>query len=216
MRQQSTHTAITRLPASTGKKRIFAFDLDGTVTSVELLPRIARHAGLEKELSELTGRTLRGELAFEESFRKRFAMLRHIPLSLVHESLRSVPLDPHIAAFIQARPGECAIVTGNLDLWVMPILDRLGCRHLASRGAVTANGLALLSVLDKGAAAASLRREAPTLVAIGESMNDVPLFRAASLGIAFAGVHEPVREICRLARFRVPDGKTLCRVLEGL
>ena len=198
------------------KKRAFAFDLDGTVTAVELLPLLARHAGLEGEIAELTRRTLSGEIDFERSFRMRFSMLRHIPLHRIHESMATAPLDPHIAAFITSRPDECVIVTGNLDLWIMPLLERLGCRYFASHGTLREDGPYLRSVLDKGAAARALRTEYRDVIAIGESMNDVPLFKSATVGVAFAGIHAPVPEIRRLARYHAPDGAALCGLLTRL
>lgn len=219
MQQQAIRTSQAHLRSPLGQspqKRIFAFDLDGTITASEMLPVIARHAGCERELAELTRRTLNGAIGFEESFRTRFAMLRHIALPLVHKTVAQIPLDPHIAQFIAARRSECVIVTGNLDLWIMPILKRLGCRYFASRGAVIKDEAVLLSVLDKGAAARQLRREKFEIVAIGESTNDVPLFREASMGIAFAGVHPPVPEIRKRARFCVRDGASLCRLLKTL
>jgi phosphoserine phosphatase len=80
--------------ANACSERIFAFDLDGTITARELLPRIARLAGLETALRALTRRTLRGDIPFELSFRRRFDMLRHIPLTQVHAVVDAIPLDP--------------------------------------------------------------------------------------------------------------------------
>lgn len=217
MQQEATYSRdALRLPLPPRSGRVFAFDLDGTITSLELLPLIARLAGLEAELAQLTRLTLSGEINFEESFRKRFDMLRHIPLELVRESVAAAPLDPHICAFIQSRPEQCVIVTGNLDLWVMPLLIRLGCRYFASRGAAGPDGLSLLSVLDKAEAARRLLAEGREIIAIGESVNDAPLFRSAAVGIAFAGVHAPVPAIRRLARCCVADGASLCRLLENM
>lgn len=215
MQQAAVQTHIkTRLPYPHQGKRVFAFDLDGTITKLELLPIIARHSGVEAELRELTRRTLIGEIGFEASFRRRFAMLRQIPLPEVHDRVASVPLEPHIVSFIKSRREECVIVTGNLDLWVMPLLERLGCRYFASRGVLGEKGLSLLSVLDKGAAARCLLRERCRLIAIGESTNDLPLFRVASVGIAYAGVHSPVPAISQLATFEAKNGEDLCRLLD--
>jgi HAD superfamily phosphoserine phosphatase-like hydrolase len=194
---------------------VFAFDLDGTITACELLPRIARLAKLEKPLEELTRQTLRGDIPFASSFRRRFAMLRHIPLSRVQALVAATPLDPHIEAFIQSRRSECVVVTGNLDLWTLPLLRRLGCRWFSSRGAVLAGELTLLSVLDKGEAAKTLLAEGKRIVAVGESVNDAPLFRASALAIAFGGVHEPAPLIRRLAHRYAGDGESLCAMLRG-
>jgi HAD superfamily phosphoserine phosphatase-like hydrolase len=193
---------------------VFAFDLDGTVTTCEILPRIARLAGIESRMALLTRLTLSGHLSFAASFRHRFAMLRHLPLALVHRELEGVPFDPDIEAFIKSRPKDCVLVTGNLDLWIGPLVSRLGCRCFASRGMITSRGLKLLSVLDKGRVAALLKREGRRLIAVGESVSDVPLLSAAAVGIAFSGVHRPVREVLLVARHEAHDGPSLCALLK--
>lgn len=209
MQQKAAHSPFPTDPP------LFAFDLDGTVTTREILPCLAEHLGLAEEMADLTHRTLRGEIDFAQSFRSRFEMLRSIPLDLARQSIASIPLDPHIEAFINARPEDCAIVTGNLDLWILPLRKRLACRWFTSRGAFADGELKLLSVLDKGRAMEVLAREGRPIVAVGESMNDVPMFIKASVGIAYAGVHDPAPALKKLAHRTADDGATLCRLLEA-
>lgn len=209
MPQNAAHAPFLTVPP------LFAFDLDGTVTTREILPSLAEHLGLAKEMADLTHRTLRGEIDFAQSFRRRFEMLRSIPLDLARQSVAAIPLDPHIEAFINARPEDCAIVTGNLDLWVLPLRKRLACRWFTSRGGFVNGELRLLSVLDKGQAMEELAREGRPIVAVGESMNDVPMFIKASMGIAYAGVHDPAPALKKLAHRTAGDGASLCLLLEA-
>lgn len=195
---------------------IFALDLDGTVTACEMLPRIARLAGIEARMAALTRLTLSGHISFTASFKRRFAMLRHIPLALVHRVVAEIPLDPDIEAFIKRRPADCVLVTGNLDLWISPLVRRLGCRCFASRGMISRGGLKLLSVLDKGRVVALLKREGYRIIAVGESVSDVPMLSAAAVGIAYCGVHQPVPAVLRVARHQAADGASLCALLEEI
>lgn len=205
-----------REPAASAARPLFAFDLDGTVTKEELLPRIAALAGKERETAELTRQTLAGDIPFADSLRLRVAMLADIPVEAVRACVASVPLDPAISAFISARRDDCVIVTGNLDLWVAPLIERLGCRFFASRGVVRRGRVRVLSILDKAEAAKRLRREGRFLVAVGESVSDEPLFRRAHCGIAYGGVHEPVPGLLALAGHVVRDGGQLCSLLTSL
>ena len=78
--------------------------------------------------------TIDGFLPFDKSFKLRVRLLRDANLEWIHTALRQqVELDPHIQAFISARPRQCFVVTGNLDLWVEPVLERLGVRSFTSR-----------------------------------------------------------------------------------
>ncbi len=195
---------------------IFAFDLDGTVTTREILPVLAQELGLAQEMALLTRLTLDGTLDFTSSFRLRFAILRSIPVARVREIVAEIPLDPYIVDFIRARQEHCAILTGNLDCWIAPLLDKFGCRAYLSTSCVNDGLLSLNSILDKGEAVADLARLGRRVVAIGESANDLPMFKAADVRVAFAGVHEPVPEVLRLADYVARDGRELCALLEGL
>lgn len=205
----------------TRQKTIFAFDLDGTVTDSEILPRIARELGIHKEISRLTHLTLEGAIDFEESFARRFTMLKNIPPSRVREIVSETPLNPHISAFIHKNLAHCAVITGNLDIWVEPIAARLGCRFFSSSSGKAGESLILKKILRKDEAVKKLAREKEDghdvkIVAIGESVNDIPMFRAADIGVAYAGVHQPVQAVLEMAQHLVHDGESLCALLETL
>src|ERR1700759_3816586 len=100
----------------------YAFDFDGTVSREELLPRLAREVGIADEMATLTKATMAGLLDFRQSFKLRCRLLDSIPVSKVQDILRSVPLDPDIAAFIRERRNRCVVITGNLDCWVGPLV----------------------------------------------------------------------------------------------
>lgn len=193
---------------------IFAFDLDGTITTREILPVLAQELDLAREMALLTRLTLDGTLDFADSFSLRFAVLRSIPVKRVQEIVAEIPLDPHIAEFIQERKDDCAILSGNLDCWVAPLVNRLGCRAYLSTSCLEDGLLRLDNILDKGDAVRELKRSGRKVAAIGESANDLPMFELADVAVAFAGVHEPLPEILRLADYVAANGRELCGLLE--
>lgn len=195
----------------------FCFDLDGTVTTQEILPQIAAAAGLSDEIQVLTEATLKGVLAFEKSLRLRCRLLADIPLSEVHRIVAGIPLDSDIRAFIAENRSRCFIVTGNLDLWVKPLLDRLGCRAYTSEASYSNGRLGPLNrILYKGDAIADVRRSFDRVIAIGESINDIAMLEAADVGVAYAGVHQPVAEVLDTCLYVANNGKGLCRLLNML
>lgn len=195
----------------------FLFDLDGTITREELLPRIAREAGLEEEMETLTRLTIEGFIDFESSFKLRFHLLRHVGVAHVQRSIAGATLDPHIEKFIHAKRECCAVVSGNLDIWIAPILERLGCTAYTSVSRCVKEGeLELVSILDKGKVARKMSVPGRNIVAVGESTNDISLFEEAHTRVAFGGVHEPVDALKRISDFIVYDGATLCRLLNTL
>jgi HAD superfamily phosphoserine phosphatase-like hydrolase len=196
--------------------RVYAFDLDGTVTRAEILPRIASALDLADEMELLTRLTLDGTLPFAASFRLRFHILRGIPLPRIQKTVAAIPLDPHIEDFIRTNRERCVLVTGNLDVWIEPLARRLDCRVFCSRSSRKGGRLRLAHILDKGEAVRALQAEGRKVVAIGESVNDIPMFEAADHAIAYGGLHRPVPDLLRLADHAVYDGAALCALLRDL
>jgi HAD superfamily phosphoserine phosphatase-like hydrolase len=193
------------------------FDLDGTVTKQELLPLIASALNLEKEMKLLTKLTLDGTIPFEDSFRLRVAILKTAPLKTIQEIVSEVKIDPNIETFIFSNKDKCYLATGNLDVWISPLIDKLGCKAFTSIGIVKDGKLiGVSSVLRKNIPVLSLRNTYDRIVAIGESANDMPLFDAADIRVAFGGVHPPTVQIVEMADYVVFNGDSLCRLLSTL
>ena len=195
----------------------FAFDLDGTVTKVETLPLLAAELDLADEMKILTDLTLSGQIPFEKSFRLRYLVLRNIPLKRIQEIMDGVELDEEIAAFIRENKEDCAVVTGNLDCWIEPIIAKLGCKHFSSTSELDEKKLPVLTkILDKGVAIRELKKSSDKVIAIGESFNDVPMFEEANISIAYGGVHKPVSAAISVSDNVVFDGGALCKLLKML
>ncbi len=195
----------------------FAFDLDGTITKVETLPLLAKELGLADEMQLLTDLTLNGRISFEKSFRLRYFILRNIPLKKIQEIMSGVELDEAITEFIRGHKENCAIVTGNLDCWIAPIIAKLDCKSFSSSSELDEKNIPVLKeILDKGAAIRELKKISGKVVAIGESFNDVPMFEAADISVAYGGVHEPVSAAIALSDYFVSDGNALCKLLKTL
>ena len=194
----------------------FAFDLDGTITKVETLPILARELNLAAQISELTKRTLEGKISFEKSFRLRYSILKKIPPKKIAAVMSDIELDENIFYFIRENKSQCAVVTGNLDCWIKPIAEKLGCEIFSSKSRIV-NGLPILTeILKKDYAVRKLKESCAKVIAIGESFNDVPMFRAADVSIAYGGVHKPVDAAVFVADYYVDDSADLCRLLKKL
>ena len=194
----------------------FAFDLDGTVTKVETLPVLARELGLAAQISELTELTLSGKIDFEKSFRLRYSILKNIPPQKIAAVMSNVELDENIFNFIRENKSDCAVVTGNLDCWIEPVAKKLGCEIFSSKSKIV-NGVPVLTkILKKDSAIRQLKKNCHKVIAIGESFNDVPMFEAADISIAYGGVHKPVDAAVFVADYFVDDSAELCKLLKNL
>ena len=200
------------------KDTAYCFDLDGTVTRLEVLPVIAAELGLSEEIGFLTQMTIRGQIPFEMSFRLRCRLLAVIEVDTVARIVEQVPLEGSIANFIRDHRDQCYVVTGNLDVWVSRLASSLGCGMYSSKAEVRPNGRlgALQSVLRKSTAVRDLRNQYERVVCVGEGFNDLPMFEEADIGVAYGGVHPPAREVVENSHYVIGEGESLCRLLNTL
>lgn len=195
----------------------YCFDLDGTVTKEEIFPLLSKEIGLFEEISALTEATTQGVIPFRKSFLLRCKLLGDIPLSKVRDIIANIPLHDEIAAFIRGRKDDCYVVTGNLDVWVSPLVEKLGCRFFSSRAETDGDRLVRVAdVLNKAEAVESLKKGHSKIVAVGDGMGDVPMFEAADVRIAFGGVHKPIQTLIQYSDFITFHEGSLCRLLNTL
>lgn len=195
----------------------FCFDLDGTLTKMEILPCIASELGISQEIATLTRITMEGLITFEESLRLRVAILGRVPIDRVHSVIGDIPLDNEISDFIRNRPRNCFVVTGNLNVWTEQVVNGLGCRGFFSSAMIVGEQILLESILDKGDAVADVRALGYSrVIAVGDGSNDVPMLQRADVAIAYGGVHTPTSVAIAASDYIVHDGKTLCNLLNSL
>lgn len=196
----------------------YCFDLDGTITQTELLPLIAAEIGLERGMAALTQAAIDGQTAFEPSFRHRCQLLSAIPRDTIRRIISDAPLDPHILGFIHENRQDCFILTGNLDIWIAPIIEQIGCRTYASEAVYSNGTLELRTLLNKAQTMRHIQKVFGyrRMIAIGDGANDAAMLSSATVAIAFGGVHPPAASAIRAADHVVTDGKALCELLRSV
>lgn len=197
-------------------KYSFFFDLDGTVTAQEILPQIAKAVGLYERINALTELTISGKISFVEGFTTRVEILKNVKVSDVKKVVENIKLNEGIVNFIQENKDRCFIITGNLDIWVNSLCDRIGCRYFTSKALLSEDcdyvkGVSY--VLDKAHIANSF---AAPFVAIGDGDNDAELIRCANIGIAYGGVHMPAKSLMDCASHVIFEENKLCQFLKQL
>lgn len=73
-------------------RRLFAFDMDSTLIQGEVIDELAKMAGVADKVVAITESAMRGEIEFQESFRRRVALLRGLPEQRVYDLLGTIPL----------------------------------------------------------------------------------------------------------------------------
>lgn len=167
---------------------IFLFDLDSTISKKEILPTISSKVGKQKEMRNLTEATMRGEIPFKSSFLNRVELLKEIDVSEVSSMVSSIPLNEEIADFIRQNKDRCFVLTGNLDVWINGLMDKMGLKNhvYCSKANVKNNRITqVISVIDKEM---MVKQFVQPLVVIGDGDNDSGMARHADIAIGFGGV----------------------------
>jgi HAD superfamily phosphoserine phosphatase-like hydrolase len=198
-------------------KKIYCFDLDGTITSQELLPLMAAELDLYEEISALTRATINGLIPFEQSFKLRCKLLSDVPTKKVQEVADKVKLNESIAQFVRENKDNCYVITGNIYEWIQPIVNKLGCKIFCSEGKFKDGKLSgLEKIIDKGEVIKGLRENGKSIISIGDGMGDVLMFQESDLSIAYGGVHEPIETLMKVSNYLVYNEDSLCRLLNTL
>lgn len=176
---------------------IFLFDLDSTITKKEILPEVSKQINKDAEMRRLTEATMRGEIPFKTSFLKRVEILSQVAVSDVRNIVSQIPLNKNIADFIRENKERCYIVTGNLDIWIDGLMDRIGMsNHLYCSKADSENDkiTKVISVLDKEL---TVQQFVQPMVVIGDGDNDSGMAGLADIAIGFGGVREIAPSLLR-------------------
>lgn len=195
---------------------IFLFDLDSTITKQEILPTIARERGIYREMCKMTESTMCGEIPFKQSFLQRVNLLRDVPVSEISNIVREIELNEKIVDFIKMNRDRCYIVTGNLDIWISGLMQRIGMESnvFCSKALVNEDYLQdVFSVIDKNAI---VKQMILPFVAVGDGNNDAEMIDAAEIGIGFGGVREIAPSVLACSTHVVYSEEKLVDFLERL
>ena len=184
-------------------------DVDGTLILEEVIDLLGREAGREEEISQITSRTMRGELDFESSLRKRVSLLEGLPISVFDKVFNSIHLSPNAQEFISILQKN-GILVGLLSGGFTPIVERLakslGIAYFSANqlevkvGFLTGKLVGqIISPQVKKETLEQWRKELKLpqerTVAIGDGANDLLMLKSAGLGIAFCAKKVVKKEI---------------------
>ena len=195
----------------------FLFDLDGTVTSQETLPVISEYFGCTEQISELTVRTVAGNVPFIESFIRRVNILGQYSVKEISNLLTNVSLYSEIAKFIKNHVEDCIIVTGNLTCWCEGLFRKIGCQCYGSIAELTGDKVVKIkSILRKEQIVDQYKALGETVVFIGDGNNDLEAMRHANISIAVGLTHNPAQSLMSICDYVIYSEVALVRQLRQL
>lgn len=205
-------------PAAGRRRRLLVADMDSTMITVECIDELADYAGLKPQIACVTEAAMRGELDFEQALDARVALLGGLEESAIDRCLAErVALTPGATVLVRtmrAHGARTVLVSGGFTRFAEPVgawigFDRVIANRLMVEGG-RLTGTVARPIVGAATKEATLLEEARALaiepaaaMAVGDGANDLPMIRAAGLGIAYRA--KPVVAAAAAARIAHND-----------
>jgi phosphoserine phosphatase len=180
-------------------RRLFAFDMDSTLIQGEVIDELAKIAGVADQVVKITESAMRGEIEFQESFRRRVALLKGLPEARVRELIGKIPLAEgaeRLISTLKTLGYKTAILSGGFTFFARHLQELFGIDYVHANELEFDNGVVTGKVTGQivdGARKAALLGEIAQqekisleqVIAVGDGANDLPMLNLAGMGIAF-------------------------------
>lgn len=181
-------------------RRLICFDMDSTLIRTEVIDELADRAGVGPEVRAITESAMRGEIDFNESFRRRVALLKGLDVSVMKEIAENLPITEGVERMMDVlkRSGyKTAILSGGFTYFGNYLKQRFGFDYVYANeleigpdGKLT--GRYVGDIVDGQRKKELLKLIAQVeniniaqTIAVGDGANDLPMLSTAGLGIAF-------------------------------
>jgi phosphoserine phosphatase len=187
------------LPSANRRKRLLVADMESTMIKNEMLDELADFLGLRERIAGITARAMNGELDFAAALNERVALLKGLPVARLDEAARRIRYTPGgatLVATMKRHGAACALVSGGFTHFTGLVKQALGfdsdAANVLKHDGRTLAGTVELPILGKEAKLATLDRlcaarglQAGAALTVGDGANDLPMLKAAGLGVAF-------------------------------
>ena len=192
--------AFVEQTAPLGDFGLVAMDMDSTLLAIESIDEVADMHGVKPQVSEITLRTMRGEIVFAESLRQRTALLQGLDQDALQrvydERVRLSPGAEKMLQHMKLAGLKTMVISGGFTFFTDRIKTKLGFDYTAANTLEILNGKLTGKVLgeiigSQGKAEVlkrvreelGLKRE--QVIAIGDGANDLKMLEEAGVSIAY-------------------------------
>lgn len=206
-------------------KKLIAFDMDGTILEVEAIDEIAKYAGVQDRVAELTKKAMQGEVDFRHALKERVKLLKGLPVKVIEEVAERLPISKGAKEVIKTLKSMgfiTVLITGGFDVVAKKIAERLGFDYWFANKlgvedgrlngeveVVVSGGEAKLKILKEVAKVHGIDLE--ECIAVGDGANDLLVLENVGLGIGFKP--KPIVEQRVRALVNIDDMRTVLALI---
>jgi len=180
-------------------RRLICVDLDSTLIQTEVIDELAERAGVGDEVRAITLSAMRGEIDFRESFTRRCALLKGLPVSAKQDIIDHLPITEgadRLFGVLKQCGFKIAILSGGFTFVAKYLQERWGVDYVYANTLEEKDGVLtgryVGDVVDGSRKADLLELIAQAekidlrqVIAVGDGANDLRMLNKAGLGIAF-------------------------------
>ena len=193
---------------SVKRKRLVVFDMDSTLVDAEIIDEIAKVAGVEREIKEITRKAMEGKISFKKALKERVKLLKGLPVEVLEKIYENIKLTEGAKELVKSlkKAGYVVVVvSGGFTYFTEKLKRELGLDYAFGNKLEIKNGKLtgkikgkIIDAKEKAKIIERIARkegiEKQDIVAIGDGANDKIMIEKAGLGIAF-NAKEALREI---------------------
>jgi phosphoserine phosphatase len=192
--------AFVPVPRRLSDFKLLVMDMDSTLITIETIDELADLVGRKAEVAAVTAQAMRGEIEYDESLRRRVAVLKGLPESaleqLYTERVRLSPGAERLIEGVKKAGLKILLVSGGFTHITDRLKTRLGLDYVRSNTLAVKDGT-LTGELVGRIVNADGKREAllaardeigatrEQIIAIGDGANDLKFMAEAGVSIAY-------------------------------
>ncbi|HVS27558.1 MAG TPA: phosphoserine phosphatase SerB [Burkholderiales bacterium] len=179
---------------------LLAMDMDSTLIAIECVDELADMRGIKAEVSQITASSVRGEIEFTESMRRRVTLLAGLDESALQqvydERLQLSPGAEKMLAGLKAAGVKTLLISSGFTFFTDRLKNRLNLDYTCANALEIVNGKlsgkVAGEIIDAETKAVKveeirmqlgLKRE--QVVALGDGANDLKMMAQAGVSIAY-------------------------------